>query len=64
MQNQKQIIADLSSKILYLTTMFKSMDLITYHGIRKEKVKVAFLKLKLYSLQREKKEAGVQVSNT
>ena len=40
------------------------MDLITYHGVRNEKVKVAFLKMKLNAKEREKRDVGVQVSNT
>lgn len=40
------VIAALSTRILFFQTMFKSLDLISYHQKRLDKIKKAFLMLK------------------
>lgn len=45
--SQKEVIKSLSSRCLFLQTMFKTLDLISFHRTKKEKAAMAFFKWRL-----------------
>ena len=54
--SQKELLTQLSSKFLFLQTMFRSVDLVHYHQNRQLLVKNAFLTMKAHALQQSLNE--------